>query len=714
MTLFTLPPEDYIRQVDIIPAYIRDAATYLSRMMGRDYNYCLDYVKRTIAPTGSHPLQDPEVMFLARAKNGDRTKRTCTLSEYLKFAADNKLVLAPTLTAYLNPNQRASYLAGYIIDNMAGRKVQKKLMFKAKMSGDTARAILHDNVQASLKIKNNSMSGAHSSPSTPLYNKSSHSTLTSTCRISTSYANANNESFLAGNRHYWSAQVVLTHLLNTVRHANMPAVTAAVDLYQLHIPTTDEVMACIHYSTDLYWRDDVITAEMRFFIDNMSTYERAAFVYTDDLYHLALHNPMLVRDVLCKLATPATTPVDNAQAIIDAADGELLTLASLLCASILDGGTLQMLAKSNPTGLGIVAATVVMATDTLNDIQPLIHGFWRPTVLPPSIAVLPNIIRRAVVTSDTDSTIFTNQYWTDWVTNGDNFSDLAYRIGYTTTYLTSQLVKHKLALMSANIGAIPRHIHSISMKNEYYFPVFSLTSQAKHYYAYRSAQEGNVFKHLETEIKGVHLRDSNAPPEVTALVKTYIQTTMSKLMQQGHLTIDDVLEPVATLERSIIDNIQTGGYKYMKGMQIKGIESYVQGAAAANYQHYCFWNDVLSPKYGLAPEPPFQAIKVSVDLDNKTKIQRWIANMADREQAEHFQRWITRTGKTNITTFVLPLTNLQTSGIPIEITQAIDMRKLVKNISSPFYLLLESLGIYMSNENITRLVSDNYIHTPPV
>ena len=88
--------------------------------------------------------------------------------------------------------------------------------------------------------------------------------------------------------------------------------------------------------------------------------------------------------------------------------------------------------------------------------------------------------------------------------------------------------------------------------------------------------------------------------------------------------------------------------------------------------------------------------------------------MADREQAEHFQRWITRTGKTNITTFVLPLTNLQTSGIPIEITQAIDMRKLVKNISSPFYLLLESLGIYMSNENITRLVSDNYIHTPPV
>lgn len=714
MTLFTLPPDEYTRQIDIIPAYIRDAATYLSRMMGRPYEYCLDYVKRTIAPTGARPLQDPEVMYLARAKNGDRTKRTCTLSEYLKFATDNKLILAPTLTAYLNPKQRPSYLAEYIIDNMAGRKVQKKLMFKAKMGGDTPRAILHDNVQASLKNKNNSMSGAHSSPSTPLYNKSSHSTLTSTCRISTSYANANNESFLAGNRHYWSAQVVLTHLLNSVRHADIPAVKAAVDLYQLHIPTTDEVMACIRYSTDLYWRDDGIVDEMRWFIDTMSDYEKAAFVYTDDLYHLAMHNPEVVRNVLCTLATPATVPVDGAQAIIDAADGELLTLASLLCADVLDGGTLQMLAKSNPEGLGIVAGTVLRATETLNGLQPLIHGFWRPTVLPPSIAVLPNIIRRVVVTSDTDSTIFTNQYWTDWVTHGDNFSPLAYRIGYTTTYLASQLVKHKLALMSANIGAIPDHIHSISMKNEYYFPVFSLTSQAKHYYAYRSAQEGNVFKHLETEIKGVRLRDSNAPPEVTALVKSYIQTTMTKLMQHGHLTIDDVLEPIATLERSIIDNIQTGGYQYMKGMQIKGIESYVQGAAAANYQHYCFWNDVLAPKYGLAPEPPFQAIKVSVDLANKTKIQQWIANMADRDQADRFQTWLSRTGKTNITTFVLPLTNLQTSGIPIEITQAIDMRKLVKNISSPFYLLLESLGIYMANDNITRLVSDNYTPTPPL
>ncbi len=710
--LFTYQPEEYTRQIDLIPAYIQDAATYLSRTTGRTYDHCLAYVKATISPKGVRPLKDPDVMYLSRAKNGDRAKRTCSLSEYLKFADEHQLILAPTFTAYLNSKQRPSHLAEYIIDNMRGRKVQKKLMFKSKMAGQAAKAVFHDNLQASLKIKNNSMSGAHSSPSTPLYNKSSHSTLTSTCRISTSYANANNECFLAGNRHYWTPQVVLTHLLNSVRHAELDRVEVAMTQWGLHYPTVQDVMDCIEYSTSLYWTNTAAMAEIRNFVEHITPIERAAFVYNSDLYHLALHNPEFTKQMLVQLATVATEPVANAQSVIDSTEGELLTMVSLLCSDLLDGGTLQTLATTNPTGLGIVAATALRVQSVLDTYTPLIHGFWRPTILPPSIAMLPNIIRRAVVTSDTDSTIFTNQHWTDWVTGGDNFTPLAYRIGYTTTYLTSQLVKHKLALMSANIGAIPEHIHSISMKNEYYFPVFSLTSQAKHYYAYRSAQEGNVFKHLETEIKGVHLRDSTAPPEVTALVKSYIESIMTLLMTKGKLTIDDVLGPIASLEQSIIDNILNGGYNFMKGMQIKGIESYVQGAMAANYQHYCFWDEVLGPKYGVAPVPPFQAIKVSVDLSNKSKIQQWIAGMADRAQADRFEAWITRTGKTNITTFVLPLTNLQTTGIPKEITAAIDLRKLVKNISSPFYLLLESLGIYMSNDKITRLVSDTYIPNP--
>ena len=50
------------------------------------------------------------------------------------------------------------------------------------------------------------------------------------------------------------------------------------------------------------------------------------------------------------------------------------------------------------------------------------------------------------------------------------------------------------------------------MKNEYKFDVFVPTQVAKHYYASIGCQEGNLYKAQEPEIKGVHLKSSNAPP----------------------------------------------------------------------------------------------------------------------------------------------------------------------------------------------------------
>jgi hypothetical protein len=57
------------------------------------------------------------------------------------------------------------------------------------------------------------MSGAMSSPSTPLHNKTGHSTLTSGCRNTTSFSNANNEKILTGNRHYYNVNIILNNLV---------------------------------------------------------------------------------------------------------------------------------------------------------------------------------------------------------------------------------------------------------------------------------------------------------------------------------------------------------------------------------------------------------------------------------------------------------------------------------------------------------------------
>lgn len=716
-SIFTHLPNEYKRNLNIVDAYISQIGYFLHRSTGKEYDYCRDYVKRNMQADGKFPLKNPRVLMLQRAKNGDRNQREDTFLGYIDFIIQKQLIVVPTFTVYLNPNQRKSLLAEYITNNLKLRKTHKKLMFDALMIGDEATEVLHDNIQSSLKIKNNSLSGAHSSPSTPLYNKSSHSTLTSTCRISTSYANANNEMFLAGNRHYWSFQTVINHLIVSGLYTDYEALKKAIEKFNLHIPTVDEVMDCINYSSDLYWQSEYLNNQIRSFVNNMTDSERASFVYTGDLFHLAKYNPEVVKNFLGKLPVMAnySIPIADAKKVIKGAIGDLVTTATLVCSKITNGrilmGDKDSMEVLDPEGLGVVAATILEMDKVLTEHKDLIVGLWRPSTLTQSIAVIPNIIRRAVVTSDTDSTIFTNQYWTNWMSPDNKFSEVAYNTGYATTFLVSQTVRHKLAMMSANLGFIEEHIHQISMKNEFYFPVFSLTSQAKHYFANRSAKEGNVLPHLETEIKGVNLRDSNAPAFVTKMLKKYMETVMHAVMDKGEMTIEDILSPVAELELDIINDIKSGGFKYMKGMQIKDASSYTQKEEAANFQHYITWNIVFAPTYGEAPEPPYQAIKVSVDLDNKTKINNWLDNIEDRELRMRLNHWIRSTGKTNLTTFVLPLTNLQATGVPMEIRNAVNLRKLVRNIVSPFYLVLESLGLFVLNDNTTRLVSDTYTPT---
>src|SRR5690606_21365817 len=114
------------------------------------------------------------------------------------------------------------------------------------------------------------------------------------------------------------------------------------------------------------------------------------------------------------------------------------------------------------------------------------------------------------------------QYWTNWYVGKDDFSEQSMAIANTVIYLSSQLIMHVLAMMSANMGIDSKSIHRIAMKNEYSFPVFCLTSRAKHYYAYISAREGNVYEEMDVELKGVALRNSNVPKAIMRKLRKLI------------------------------------------------------------------------------------------------------------------------------------------------------------------------------------------------
>lgn len=702
---FTLKPEEYKRDLNIMQHYIEDSAFYLHKRTGKDLQTCEEFVKGAIAKGGVLETVDPPVLSLTKHTPANREKEVIPFSKYINDVIETNRIISPTMAVYLGPEEVESLSSKFIKRNIAKRYTSKEEMFEADKNGNEWLANFKDNEQTSFKISNNSLSGAQASTGTILNNKSAHSTLTSTCRTATSNGNASNEKFLFGNRHYWSPDIVKNNIVNIIRRSDYTKIKEALELYGIRHPTIDETFECIKYSTDLYWKNPEQDKDIYEFVKTLTDLERTAFVYSGDLYHLAKYNDSVVREFLKKLSTKASEPIDNPDDYISVMDSDLKAFISLLCSKELNGESIKVLKKENPLGYGILGATTKRVIEILKEYTPLIHAFWRIEAIPASIAHIRDSIRRGVVTSDTDSTIFSVQDWTTWYVGKLDFSEESLAISYAVVYLTTQNIIHILAKVSANMGVREENIHMLSMKNEFAFPVFALTGMAKHYYAYISAREGNVFKELETEVKGVYLKDANVPQYIRKEFQDTINWVMDKVMTEGSFSIEELLKKIALLEKDIYKSVKKGSSFFLSRGQIKDSSSY-KNPIVSPYTHYLLWKEVFADKYGESPEPPYPAIKVPLALKNKTDLQEWFDSIEDRDIAAKLENWLVTNKKQNITSILVPRTIVESNGIPDEIIKAMNVRKLIFTTMKAFYIMLESFNYYLINDNLTKLVSD--------
>ncbi|EKD22618.1 MAG: hypothetical protein ACD_84C00036G0002 [uncultured bacterium] len=702
---FVLPAESYKRDINVLKHYTHDSATYLSIMSGKPYSECIEFIKNSLRPGGQFEFKDPECYYLERGENGDREKKTGTLSEYIGSAIKDKDLIAPTLTTYLNPDVCKSILVTFIDGNVKARGTAKKAQFAAKVAGNKAIEAIKKIEQTNKKLNNNSISGAHVSASTPLFNKTAHSTLTSNCRTTSGYGNANNEKFLCGNRHYWSPDIVRNNIISIINNTDLDQLARAMEQFGIRHPTVSETIDCVRYSTDLYWKGHKEYKKINAFINKLTDIQRSAFVYVGDLYHLMKYNEQVVRTFLDRLTMKAINTVcltDNIETIPE----DYKLLAAQICSEELKGTSVRDIIGT--PAYDIYVATVENVNTVLNDYFPMIRALWVTPNVPASVAVFPDSIRRAAVTSDTDSTIFTVQDWVIWHRGKLGFDQKADATAATCIFLASQTITHVLARMSANFGIETKRIHQVAMKNEFKFAIFTPTQVAKHYYALISCQEGNVFANLEKEIKGVHLKSSNAPKVITKEAQRMMEFIMTSVMEDKKISINFILKWIADIERDVIRSIAAGSYEYFRMGQVKTPDSYTEKEESSPYQQYLLWEKVFAPKYGSIPPPPYTSVKVSVDIDTPTKTRAWLSTMKDREIADKLEAYLLSKNKKNFgSTFMLPEQCISSRGIPIEILDAVGVRKIVLDTTGIFYIILETLGIYMLNGKNTRLVSDH-------
>lgn len=689
------PNDFYKPSNDPLVGYLKQGSLFLSKMTGKPLEECEKFI-RTV------PIRDPIVKYNVRDENTlDKHEEETTLRQYLKACKDENLIVAPTLTGYLPASTKPSFLGRFTKKKMAQRNVYKKKMFEKKMERDELGEMVFKCLQSSQKELNNSASGAQTVPNNPIVNPSAHPTLTSGCRTATSYANIHNEQFLAGNRVYFDYQDAINGIMSTITSFIREDVENAIKAFNLHVPTFEETWETINKSLKKYNISTVTSNKVINLISKLDDAERVAFVYTYDLYHLSKYNPDLVKTFLLKMSSEPEAKIDaDYKDSFKNSSTDIQTMILFQNGFKFKGIKVSDILAA-PENVDLLDRCAYTVQQTLTWFDPIIKAFWVPPVRLINNAYADLVRREAVPVSDTDSTIFTNQEWTKFVTGSYNFDELSFRVGNTTTYITAKIVSHHLKSMSINFNIARNEITRIRMKNEMYFTTLLLTDVAKHYACLKWGQEGNILPELEPEIKGVNLRNSAWPSEIYDNFSKYIEEILTKVSEGKDLTRKDVIGPVLDMENYLVDQIKSGKSTLYNNTPVNNAAAYKKGEEAPPYRSYIMWNKVFAPKYGPCPEPPYTGVKVPVLLPNQKAIDNFVASMKDRDMANRFEAYFREMGRKDYGIFILPKPVLESSGVPEEVVSIIDRDTLLSNVTGGYYLTLGALGLHPRNKDYT-------------
>ena len=152
MTVFTLKPEEYQRNYDIVETAIHDTALYLSINTGDSYQACENYVRDKIATGGQFEIKDPDVLCLSKETPANREILPIKFTEYVKDVIDNQWIMSPTMAVYENPKVKRSILAQYIAGNIKRRSAVKKEQHAAMMAGDKVLEEYKESQQTTFKM----------------------------------------------------------------------------------------------------------------------------------------------------------------------------------------------------------------------------------------------------------------------------------------------------------------------------------------------------------------------------------------------------------------------------------------------------------------------------------------------------------------------------------------------------------------------------------
>lgn len=185
---------------------------------------------------------------------------------------------------------------------------------------------------------------------------------------------------------------------------------------------------------------------------------------------------------------------------------------------------------------------------------------------------------------------------------------------------------------------------------------------------------------------------------------------LGQLLQDKDLRWNDVMDKPIKQELNIRHNIRSMRSIILVSRS-KILRISKQGEDNSNFFQYLLWREVFAPKYGDVDNPPLYAVKIPVDLSKPRKVKAWVAQVKDTDPAlgDRLEHFLETKDRTQFTSILIPQQIIDTTGLPREILPVIDEARAVSQIMTPYYIALQTFGLYVGNTKNTRLLSDPYI-----
>lgn len=700
---FLKEKEFYKRNINPLSNAIEQMATALAVNNGVSFEEAKDFLVKSIKEKKFTNLKDPRVTYFGKDENGDRVVNETPLSHYIKDTVFNKQVLAPTFTCYANPEEENSPLADFMQYNIEERSRAKKKAQAAEASGDTETHFLENINQANKKENNNSLSGALTTDSSIFENDTGHNTLTSTTRLMASVANALNEKMLYGNRHYRTKDIILNNIISTIHSFDRKKLRSALKKYDLNIPTVEDVLRVIKKSARYYIFDELVFHDLKVFVSKLDEEQRTAFVYSQDFYHIRELNPDFVKKMLTDFSSFREDAFfEDPISIIKKADDAVVNYAHQVCLDMVRGLGKDY-SKMPPKTLSCLASSCQNINNSVSDYRELIDAFFLTETVPSSVAYIQDMVREGVPLSDTDSTMFSVDNWVLFYFGELNFTQKGFGISGAVAFLATQCISHCLAIMSGNMAVAKKHIFTLSMKPEYVFPVFVQSPVSKHYFTAILIKEGSVYTDIKMEIKGVHNINSAVPASIIGAVHQKMKAIVKTVMEGKKIKLKNEIIDLSLIENRIIESLKKSEVDFFKRGNIQHHTSYKLAKEKSPYAVHLLWERVFSLKYGSIEEPPYEIIKVPTILDSPTRFKKWLLEMKDRDIAKRLEEFSLEFNKKQMPTFYFSLDMVLSQGIPDEVVEVMDFKRIVLDLTGANRMLLDSLGYPLRND---LMVSD--------